>query len=199
MKILLFFHNTIYCHQGTNIAPGEEPPHHQNFYAKLHGLYHLVLVRLKSIYFGLLWPYNSAVRPSLWMARRAVHSLTGLSIAIADSFGVVLGLAIMRRSTARAFRAVKNLARSCRRRSTYIPSFAYLKHGSVACTQCFCNFSRWSNIICHFNYLIFNIFSYFPHFGMQTYLFDEKACNIGLRKIRISDYPKIRHKSGLRI
>ena len=33
MKILLFFRNTIYSQQGTNILPGEAPPHHQ-----IHGL-----------------------------------------------------------------------------------------------------------------------------------------------------------------
>ena len=37
------------------------------------------------------------------------HSLIGLPIAIAASFGVLLGLAIMRRSIATASRAVSNL------------------------------------------------------------------------------------------
>ena len=151
MKILVFFHNTIYSQQWTHIPAGEAPPHHQTSYAKLHGLFQLVLaqffvrsvpiiffaVKLKSIYFGLVWPYNSfpvfyapismilpkfytrcniflsffclttAIRPILC----AVHSLIGLPIAIAASFGIALVLTIMRRYLARAARTVSNLGR----------------------------------------------------------------------------------------
>ena len=46
----------------------------------------------------------------------------------------------------------------CCFRCTNIPFFAYLKHSSVAYSQFFCNSSGRSIIICHFNYLIFNIF-----------------------------------------
>ena len=87
MKILLFFHNTIYSHQDTNISPGKTSHHLQTSFI-------LVSSDHSSI---------NNFQSSTLQFRCSLQSY------IRDGF--VLGLAIMRRSIARASRAVSNLRR----------------------------------------------------------------------------------------